>query len=96
MKMITIAYDEGIDEAVMEVLRSHIQIEFTKWKKVAGWGQHSEPHLMSDIWPKANNVLMTCAEDEKAAQIMDALRQVKQSVQHLGLKAFAWPIEDLT
>ncbi len=45
MKMVMIAYNEAIDEKVMDMLNSNIQAEYTKWTKVSGWGQQSESHI---------------------------------------------------
>jgi nitrogen regulatory protein PII len=96
MKMIIIAYNEAIDEDVMEMLRVNGQKEYTKWTKVRGWGRLSEPHLLTPVWPKANNILMTCVEDEKAGPIMDGVRKLRQTLGHAGVKAFCLPVDDVT
>ena len=96
MKMVVIAYNEAIDEEVMELLRNNVQAEYTKWTKVSGWGQHSEPHLMTHVWPKGNNVLMTCVEDQKAVKIMDGVRELRKTLGHEGIKAFSMPVDDVT
>jgi len=96
MKMILITYGEAIDEAVMGLLRSSVQAEYTKWTKVSGWGQHAEPHLMNHDWPKGNSVLMTCVEDEKAGKLLDGVRELKKTLKHEGIKAFSMPVDDMT
>ena len=96
MKMIVIAYNEAVDEEVMDVLKANVQAEFTKWTKVLGWGQHSEPHLMTTVWPKANNFLMTCVADEKVAGIMQGVRELRKTLGYEGVKAFSIPVEDMT
>ena len=96
MKMLMIAYDDSMDSQVMDVIHLHAQAEYTKWNHVIGWGQHSEPHLMSPIWPKANNVLMTCLEDEKASHILESLRGLKKNAGLRGLKAFLLPVLETT
>lgn len=97
MKMLIIAYNEALDEEVMEALAACCSVvEFTKWTRVMGQGRHSEPHLMSHVWPKANNVLMCCVEDAKAARIMNQIRELRKSAEHQGIKAFLLPVEDVT
>lgn len=96
MKMIMIAYNEAVDEEVMEVLKGNDQAEFTKWTKVLGWGRQSEPHLLTHVWPNANSFLMTCVTDEKASGIMQGVRELRKTLGHEGIKAFSLPVEDAT
>lgn len=96
MKMIMVAYNEALDEEVMELLRSCGQAEFTKWTRTLGWGAQSEPHLMTHVWPKANNVLMVCVEDARASRIMAAVRERRSRLAKEGFKAFAWTVDEVT
>lgn len=97
MKMVIIAYNEALDEEVMEALAACCSVvEFTKWTRVMGQGRHSEPHLMNHIWPKANNVVMCCAEDARAVRIMEGVRALRKKVGHQGIKAFLLPVDDVT
>lgn len=96
MKMVMIAFNEDIDEGVHDLLKMCVQAEYTKWTKVQGWGQHSVPHLMDQVWPQGNNVLMTCVENEKAARIMQGIRDLRKCFSHEGVKAFLLPVDDVT
>lgn len=97
MKMVIIAYNEALDQEVMEALQACCGlVEFTKWTKVMGQGQQSEPHLLSHVWPKGNNVLMTCAKDEPAHRIMQRVRELRRTLGKQGIKAFLLPVEDIT
>ena len=91
-----IAYNEAVDEDVMEMLRDNVQAEYTKWTKVLGWGQHSEPHLLTHGWPKGNNVLVICVEDKKAGAIMNGVRELRKTLGNEGVKAFCMPLDDVT
>jgi len=96
MKMLFIVYNEAVDEEVMEIIDT-VSIEgYTKWTKVLGKGTTSEPHLMTHIWPKANNVLMIGAEDEQADKVTEGVRKLRTKVGHEGVKAFLMPLETLT
>jgi nitrogen regulatory protein PII len=97
MKMVIIAYNEALDEEVLEALETCCDlVEFTKWTQVMGQGRHSEPHLISHVWPKANNVLMTCVDDAKGHKIMERIREMRKTMARQGIKAFLLPVEDVT
>lgn len=91
-----ICYNEAIDDEVVELLEQAGIKGYTKWTKVLGKGQTSGPHLLSHIWPKANNVIATAVPEEVAATVLQDIRNLKSKVGKEGLKAFMWPIEDVT
>ena len=96
MKLIMICYNEAIDDEVIELLEQANIKDYTKWTKVLGKGQTSGPHLLTHIWPKANNALFTVLPEENAAEIFEHIRKLKTKVAEEGLKAFMWEIEDIT
>ncbi len=96
MKLVMICYNEAIDDEIREMLDSAGAKGYTKWTKVMGKGQTSEPHLLSHIWPKANNVIAVAVEKEIAHTIMDKLRSMKTEVGKAGLKAFTWSVDQIT
>jgi len=96
MKLIMICYNEAIDDEITELLSQMDVKGYTKWTKVMGKGQTSEPHLLSHIWPKANNVIVIAAEEQAAGMILEKIRVMKTKVGTVGLKAFMWAIEDVT
>ena len=96
MKMFLIAYNEAVDEEVMQTLRANAIEGFTKWTKVLGQGKTSGPHLATHIWPKANNVLAVCIEDEKVAPLMECIRCLREDLGKEGVKAFSWQVEEAT
>jgi nitrogen regulatory protein PII len=96
MKMILIAYNEAIDEEVFEVLEASGERGYTKWTRVLGDGRSSGPHLATPVWPKANNVLMLCAEEEQVAKILAGIRLLRTKMGREGVKAFTWNVEEAT
>jgi nitrogen regulatory protein PII len=96
MKLIMICYNEAIDDEVTEFIEEADVKGYTKWTKVLGKGQTSEPHLLSHIWPKANNVIAVAVEEQVANMILDTVRDLKAKVGSVGLKAFMWEIDDIT
>jgi len=96
MKMLLVAYNEAIDEEVMELLNAHSVEGYTKWTKVLGKGGTSGPHLASHVWPKTNNVLMIAAENEQAEMVLQGVRSLRGIAGAEGVKAFQIPLEEVT
>ena len=96
MKIIMIAYSEAIDNEIMELLESNTIEGFTKWTKVIGKGTSSGPHLLNHVWPKGNNVIMCCVQDDKAEKLLQGVRELKKTTGHEGVKAFSMPVDDVT
>lgn len=96
MKLVMICYNEAIDDGVIELLNEANVKSYTKWTKVLGKGEASGPHLLSHIWPKANNVIATVLSEEVAAVIFENVRQLRKTLGAEGLKAFMWEIDDIT
>ncbi len=96
MKLILIAYNEAVDDEVLELLDTSGVEGYTKWTKILGKGRTSGPHLLSHIWPKGNNALVTVVEDNVAAKLLDAIRNLRKTSGKEGVKAFMLPIEEVT
>ncbi len=96
MKMIFITYYEAVDDEVMAVLSDTGAETYTKWTEIKGKGGASGPHLGSHVWPKENNALAVCVEDEQAPELMDGIRKLRDKMRHEGIKAFQLPVEDVT
>lgn len=96
MKMVIIAYNEAIDDEVMESLISCCVDCWTKWRKVLGQGKASEPHLDSTVWPGANNVCMLVLEDEKVKLLLAQIAKLRGKLSKEGIKAFVLPVEEVS
>jgi hypothetical protein len=96
MKLVLIAYNEAIDEEVQELLERNGVVGFTKWTRVYGRGQASEPHLGTHVWPKANNVLLIVTEGPIAQRLLEGVRALRQRLAREGIKAFAWEVQEIT
>ena len=51
MKMYLIIYDVDYDEEVMEALSICRVTGYTKWNRVLGKGERSDPKLDDAVWP---------------------------------------------
>jgi len=94
--MVLVAYNEAIDDEILELLNAASVDGYTKWTKVLGRGAASGPHLLTHVWPKANNVVAVCAEDEQAQNILQGVRDLRETVGREGVKAFLLPVEAIT
>lgn len=95
MKLVIIAYNEALDEEIVEALSASGLENFTRWKKVEGRGTKSGYHLGDHIWPGYVNVLMVGADDEKATLLIEEIKKLKSKFAHGGVKAFILPIEEV-
>jgi hypothetical protein len=96
MKMVIICYNEAINEEIQEILNSENIEGYTEIPKTIGKGIAGGPHFMSHIWPKANNVLFSCVEDNKANSILNKVKQLRAEMANIGLKAFSLPVDSIT
>lgn len=67
---------------------------FTQWEQVQGRGSKSgEPHYGSHAWPSLASSILTIVEDERAELVLSKLHELDAATPKLGLRAFAWHIE---
>ena len=96
MKLVLIAYNEAVDDEVMEQLKTTGIEGYTKWTEILGKGQASGPHLLSHVWPKGNHALVTVVTDDVAGELMKGIRGLRESAGKEGVKAFVLNVEDMT
>ena len=94
--MAMIAYNEAIDDEVMEVLAGCVLTNYTKLTKSFGKGTTSGTHLGNDIWPGLNNILYVACKDDEAKRLMACVRSLRAKLGREGIKAFIMPIEEAT
>jgi len=96
MRMVLIAYNQALDDEVMDAMKECGLENYTKWTGVLGKGSKSGPHLATHVWPKANNVLAVAAEDNCVEPLLRQIGKLRARLGHEGVKAFVLPIESLT
>lgn len=94
--MILIAYNQGLDDQVLNALKDCGLENYTKWTGVLGKGSSSGPHLATHVWPKANSVLAVAADDSCVERLLECMRALRKELAHEGVKAFVPPPEQLT
>ena len=93
MKLAVIAYGAPIDPEVTEQIEALGFGSYTKWREVLGKGHASGPRLDTHVWPGTNTVIMLALPDERVAELVDALRPIKERLSHEGLKLYMLPAE---
>ena len=94
--MIMITYNEAIDMEVMELLENCGLTNYTKIGGTFGRGASSGTHLGTDTWPGLNNILFAACPDDAAQKTIAAVRELRKSLGKEGVKAFTWPLEEIT
>jgi hypothetical protein len=94
MDMVMIVYNQAIDEEVAELLEAVGIEQYTKWQRVLGKGEDSNPCLDTPVWPGANMVLgLVIKEKRKLQRLTKGLKKLNAEVGNKGLFAFRWPVE---
>lgn len=96
MMMAMIAYNEAIDDEVMEVLEGCALKNYTKIKGAFGSGATSGTHLGDDIWPGRNNILYAACQDNEAKQLVSCVKELRKKLGKEGIKAFVWSLDEIT
>ena len=95
MKAVFIAYNQAYNMEIADALLEQFgQRGFTMWRDIEGRGSiGGEPHLGNHAWPTMNNALLTIVPDDKVASIMAFVSAKDKETPGLGLRAYAWNIE---
>jgi nitrogen regulatory protein PII len=96
MKAVLIVHNMAIDEEVNEALVAAGIESFTKFPNTLGKGKLSEPHLNSEVWPETNCCTLVITDPDKAATLMDIVREMRTRLGTEGVKAFAWTVDETT
>ena len=93
MKMFLLIYDVDFDEDVIEILSTCCVAGYTKWDRVMGRGERSEPKMDDAVWPGFNCAVMMGVEKELEAVVSEALQSLHKRMGGKALKVFSWPLE---
>lgn len=96
MKSVMIAFNQASTERV-EYMLDMLEIRgFTFWENVQGRGHESgDPHRGTHTWPEMNNAVMTVIPDEKLDDLLLSVRKLDKRNEEVGIRAFAWNIEQM-
>ena len=95
MKVVFIAYNKALTDAIDEILDKQNIRGYTYWDTVYGRGsQRGEPHMGSHAWPGVNSTIITVIPGNKVAPLFEALRKLDSEREMLGLRAYTWSVEE--
>lgn len=94
MKSVMIVYNQANTERV-EYMLDVLGIKgFTMFEQVQGRGTNGgEPRRGTHTWPEMNSAIITVVEDNQAAPLLTAVRQLDARNPEVGVRAFLWNIE---
>ena len=95
MRLLTVVYDQGIDETLMEHL---VELELSGWTKAFNChGEGGTGRKLGDpVWPGQNNILYLQVPDEQVAGIVDRLRRLQASFRlKPGITIWSQPVDVL-
>lgn len=95
MKMYTIIYDAGFDEEVNETLTACRIKGFTKWNRVLGKGERSDPKMNDSVWPGFNCTIMMAVDPSEEEGVNQALKKLYKQVGSGGIRVYAWAVEQV-
>ena len=78
MKLLTIIYDSGIDETMMDLVESLGVSGWTKLSHLLGSGGRG-PKLNSPVFPGTNHLLLVAVPDDQVERIRLALRRLQSN-----------------
>ena len=93
MKIFFLIYDASFDDDVIEILSGCCDTGFTRWSKVLGKGERSDPKMDDAIWPGYNCAVMASVPSLVEPVFTEALQKLYKNMDSKGMKVFSWPIE---
>ena len=94
MKGVFIAFDQAHKDAVINALTRLNCRGFSFIEQMQGRGSKTgEPHYGTHAWASMNSGIITMVEDNIVEKLLAALKEIDESAEMLGLRAFVWNIE---
>lgn len=94
MKGIFIAFDQAHKDAVISALDKLNCRGFSFIEQLQGRGSKTgDPHYGTHAWASMNSGIITIVEDNIVDKLLEALKNIDENAEMLGLRAFVWNIE---
>ena len=94
MKGVFIAFDQAHKDAVINALNRLNCRGFSFIEQMQGRGSKTgEPHYGTHAWASMNSGIITMVNDNIVEKLLAALKEIDESAEMLGLRAFVWNIE---
>ena len=94
MKGIFIAFDQAHKDAVIGALDKLNCRGFSFIEQLQGRGSKTgDPHYGTHAWASMNSGIITMVEDNIVDKLLEALKNIDENAEMLGLRAFVWNVE---
>ena len=94
MKGRFIAFDQAHKDAVISALDKLNCRGFSFIEQLQGRGSKTgDPHYGTHAWASMNSGIITMVEDNIVDKLLEALKNIDENAEMLGLRAFVWNIE---
>ena len=94
MKGVFIAFDQAHKDAVINALNRLNCRGFSFFEQMQGRGSNTgEPHFGTHAWASMNSGIITMVDDNIVEKLLASLKEIDESAEMLGLRAFVWNIE---
>ena len=94
MKGVFIAFDQAHKDAVINALNRLNCRGFSFFEQMQGRGSNTgEPHFGTHAWASMNSGIITMVDDNIVEKLLATLKEIDESAEMLGLRAFVWNIE---
>jgi len=94
MKMTMIVYNVAIESEVMSVVEECGLHCYTKFPRIVGVGEKTDPRLDDHIWPGFNCALMIVSDDDSAKRLMGKIRELRDEKDG-GVRAFLLDVSEV-
>ena len=95
MKLLTIIYDSGVDESMLQLLEGLEVPGYTRITDLHGLGGRG-PKQLNPIYPGSNNLLLVSLPDEDVERVRNAIRRFQASFRlKPGITLLCQPVEEL-
>ena len=95
MEMVLLIYDADFDEDVMEILSQSSVRGFTKWERVVGRGERSDPRLGNSVWPGYNSAILVAVDEDTQNRLIGALKRLHAQLGSKSIKIFTWSVKEV-
>lgn len=94
MKSVMIVFNQANTERV-EYMLDTLEIRgFTFFEQVQGRGTNTgDPRRGTHAWPEMNSCVITIIPDEKLDVLLESVKKLDMRNEEVGVRAFAWNIE---
>lgn len=94
MKGVFIAFDQAHKDDVICILDRLNCRGFSFIEQLQGRGSKTgDPHYGTHAWASMNSGIITMVDDKIVDQLLASLKELDESAEMLGLRAFVWNIE---